>query len=387
MELLTGNKVLTKRQCDVLRGIAIMGIFLHNFCHWLHGGHHENEYLFFKEHSMRMWDYWNNVFSGNFDGFEFIQFFSFFGHYGVPLFLFLSGFGLVMKYERAGEPRVKALPFIGYQWLKLFRLMILGYVLSVLVYDVWCGCSFHLWNEVVSQLTLIVNLIFESPGRALMPGPYWFFGLMFEVYIMYALCIYSTRDKKLWRWLMPVALIVVAWLPMALSEVHTMHLEYMRYNVVVAILPFMLGVIVARYGMPKLPKWALVAVAIISMPMLAVFNLDFQSWLWAPVLVIAGSVAFVKLFDSYSATATGVVMRPLAWMGVMSSCIFVVHSLPRMPIFKFVLWLQPNLMYSDYAWLAVYIALTLLLAWLYKQYLKFVPSVQLRNGTTITFGK
>ena len=102
MELLSGNKVLTKRQCDVLRGIAIMGIFLHNFCHWLHGGHHENEYLFFKEHSMRMWDYWNNVFSGNFDGFEFIQFFSFFGHYGVPLFLFLSGFGLVMKYEREG---------------------------------------------------------------------------------------------------------------------------------------------------------------------------------------------------------------------------------------------------------------------------------------------
>ena len=79
MELLTGNKVLTKRQCDVLRGVAIIGIFVHNFCHWLNGSHHENEYLFFKEHSMRMWDYWKNVFSGNFDGFEFIQFFSFFG--------------------------------------------------------------------------------------------------------------------------------------------------------------------------------------------------------------------------------------------------------------------------------------------------------------------
>lgn len=382
MQLLKGNDILTKRQCDVLRGIAILGIFLHNFCHWLHGGFHENEYNFFTGHGMRAWDY----FTSGIDAFAPIQFFSFFGHYGVPLFLFLSGFGLVMKYEREGSKRVGVLPFLGYQWLKLFRLMVLGFILCVLVY-LYCGSSPHPLNETFAQLLMISNFLFESPGSAIVPGPYWFFGLMVEVYVIYRLLIYTTSDKKHWRWLVPVLLITATWIVMALNNLHTKRMEYMRYNAVVAMLPFALGVLLARYGMPRLPRWSLAVIAVVSLPLLAVMNLNFQAWLWAPVLVVAGSVAFVKLFQKYSSGGTGVVMKPLAWVGVMSSFIFVVHSIPRMFMFKFVLWRQSELMYSDYAWLAAYIILTFLLAWLYKQYLKLVPSPHLKDGKTITFSK
>jgi peptidoglycan/LPS O-acetylase OafA/YrhL len=374
MTILKGDIILTQRQCDVLRGLAIIGIFLHNFCHWLHGGHHENEYLFYKEHGLNMWNYWT---SGA-DAFAPIQFFSFFGHYGVPIFLFLSGFGLVSKYEQQDAKKVGSFRFLSYQWLKLFRLMILGYILCVIVYDFWCGCDFHPWNEVVAQLTLTVNFIFQSPGSALMPGPYWFFGLMLEVYVIYRLLIYSTRSHALWRWLMPVLLVFVAWSLMAMCEHHTMRLNYLRYNAAVAMLPFAIGVLVARYGLPQFSKWVLVLVAIVSMPIVAIANLNFQAWLWAPIMIVAGSVAFVKLFERYSLQATGVVMRPLAWMGMMSSFIFVIHSVPRMPMFKFVLWRQPQLMMTDYAWLAAYIVLTLLLAWLYKQYLRLIPSPKLQ---------
>ena len=31
---------------------------------------------------------------------------SFFGHYGVPVFLFLSAYGLVMKYENGGNDTI-----------------------------------------------------------------------------------------------------------------------------------------------------------------------------------------------------------------------------------------------------------------------------------------
>ena len=382
MHLLKGNDILTKRQCDVLRGLAILGIFLHNFCHWLHGGFHENEYAFFTGHGMRAWNY----FTGGIDAFALIQFFSFFGHYGVPLFLFLSGFGLVMKYEREGANRIGVLPFLGYQWLKLFRLMVLGFILCVLVY-LYCGSSPHPWNETVAQLLMVNNFLFESPGSAVVPGPYWFFGLMVEVYVIYRLLIYTTSDKKHWRWLVPVLLVIATWLVMALNDHHTKRLEYMRYNAVVAMLPFAIGVLLARYGMPRLPRWLLAVIAVVSLPLLAVANLNFQAWLWAPVLVVAGAVAFVKLFQKYSSGGTGVVMRPLAWVGVMSSFIFVVHSIPRMFMFKFVLWRQSELMYSDYAWLAAYIILTFLLAWLYKQYLKLVPNPRLKDGKTITFSR
>ncbi|MBQ5509380.1 MAG: acyltransferase, partial [Muribaculaceae bacterium] len=73
MELLKGNNILSRVQCDVLRGIAIIGIFLHNFCHWLKGANEENEYLFNQERADNMWNYWT---SGNIDQFFPIQFFS-----------------------------------------------------------------------------------------------------------------------------------------------------------------------------------------------------------------------------------------------------------------------------------------------------------------------
>ena len=385
MKILKGNEILTRTQCDVLRGLAIIGIFVHNFCHWLHGAHPENEFNFYQHNSNRMWDYWTGVI----DQFAPIQFFSFFGHYGVPLFLFLSGFGLVMKYERPEDQPVKALSFLGYQWLKLFRLMILGFILSIIVYDVWCGFGFHPLNETAAQLALIVNFLFESPGSALTPGPYWFFGLMFEIYIIYRLLIYPGYNKRggMCRWIVPVLLIVIAWALMATQQDHAKRLNYMRYNAFVGILPLCLGVLAARYGLPKLNKWLLAIIAIVSLPGLAVANLNYHSWLWAPILVIAGSVSFVKCLEGSGALLDSIVIKPLAWVGILSSHIFVVLSLPRLPMFKFVLWRQAHLFSTDYLWILAYIVLTFVLAWLHKRYLSLVPAPRLRSDGHISFSK
>jgi len=375
MQLLKGDKILSRQQCDALRGLAIIGIFLHNFCHWLKGANEENEYTFIMERSQNMWDYWT---SGA-DIFAPIQFFSFFGHYGVPLFLFLSGFGLVMKYERDGSKQVTVVPFLEYHWLKLFRLMFLGLVLSVATY-LLCGMRWHGILAYLGQVLMISN-VFQ--GGNITPGPYWFFGLMVEVYVCYRLFIYPTRGaKSRWRWLMPVVLALAAWLLQVLIEGHNNALNYLRYNAVVAMLPFGAGVLVARYGMPKLSFAANVIVALLSLPALALSNMCYHSWLWAPLFVLTGSVAFVKLLEQINVS---LVMKPLVWMGAMSSFIFVVHSIPRLPMFKYVLWRQQEIMLTDYWWLLAYVILSILLAWLYKQYLKLIPSPRLLGNGKITF--
>ena len=38
--------LLTRVECDALRGLAIIGIFLHNYCHWLRPVVKENEYQY-----------------------------------------------------------------------------------------------------------------------------------------------------------------------------------------------------------------------------------------------------------------------------------------------------------------------------------------------------
>jgi len=88
------SPILSRQTCNALRGLAIIGIFLHNYCHWLGPIVKENEYQYF-QHNVD----WLTQVMGNPDLNLPIHLLSFFGHYGVPVFLFLSAYGLVMKYE------------------------------------------------------------------------------------------------------------------------------------------------------------------------------------------------------------------------------------------------------------------------------------------------
>ena len=96
-------------ESKALRGIAILGIILHNYCHFLGFAVKENEYTFTASKPRQLLERMLTL-----DDNLFIHVMSFFGHYGVPVFLFISGFGLVYKYERSTPTRVRALPFIGF---------------------------------------------------------------------------------------------------------------------------------------------------------------------------------------------------------------------------------------------------------------------------------
>ena len=52
----TGNGLLAMSESAALRGIAILGIMLHNYCHWLGFAVKENEYTFDAERPMQFWD-------------------------------------------------------------------------------------------------------------------------------------------------------------------------------------------------------------------------------------------------------------------------------------------------------------------------------------------
>ena len=122
------SDLLTRKECAALRGIAIIGIFLHNFSHWLPGIVRENEYTF-KISNVEALDYafanpdWNLP----------LHLLSFFGHYGVPVFLFLSAYGLVMKYEQSVAEYLSPLKFLKRHYLKLFQMMIVGFAFFTMV--------------------------------------------------------------------------------------------------------------------------------------------------------------------------------------------------------------------------------------------------------------
>ena len=164
-----------------MRGLAIIGIFLHNYCHWLGPMVKENEYTFNAENVAGM-----NRALLHADAHLPLHLLSFFGHYGVPVFLFLSGFGLFKKYHETYAPVGK---FLFGHYLKLFRMMAVGFALFIFI-DAQTPPSWHYDSlKIIAQLLMFNNLL-PRPDKMIWPGPFWFFGLMMQFYLLYRLMLH-----------------------------------------------------------------------------------------------------------------------------------------------------------------------------------------------------
>lgn len=304
---------LSRAECSALRGLAILGIMLHNYCHWLAVAVKENEYTFNIGNSRRLWYVLTHP-----DAYLPVHVVSYFGHYGVPVFLFLSGFGLVMKYERDGG-ELPVGTFIRRQYTKLFRMMIVGLTAFLIVDAITPGSFTYHAENIIAQLLMVINLL-SHPDRIIWPGPYWFFGLMMQLYIVWRLLIFRRH------WAVMAVLVAGCWLLQASCGPLDEELNRLRYNFIGGLLPFCAGVALARLTPPDAfsritrSHWLMIAVLSSALTLALCFN--FQTWLWAPVAVILTSVAVIKMLPT-------TVRQPLIWTGAISAAMFVTHPILR----------------------------------------------------------
>ena len=352
------KQLLSLAESKALRGIAILGIMLHNYCHFLRFAVKENEYTFNPGKPMQLLDRLMAP-----DQYLFVHILSFFGHYGVPVFLFISGFGLVCKYEQKTPQRVSAAPFIGYHYAKLLRLMFLGYIaFAVVSYLHPHGYHGYDVGRVVAQLLMYINIL-PNPDHIIKPGPYWFFGLMLQLYIVYRLIIYRRPTANV------LILIAVCWLAQAVftpaNDPGGAILNRIRYNFIGGMLPFGAGVLYARHGR-CLNTWAYMAIAIVSAIAVFAGSFAFQAWLWVPLFIVTGAVATIKLIPEKA-------LGSYVWFGAISSALFVVHPITR----EIIIGMSHR--GQVYTGLIVYIAASILLAWIFKLAFRYIPKPRLRT--------
>lgn len=362
---LTAETLLGKTECNAMRGIAILGIILHNYCHWLAPIVKENEYQYFQnnvdELSKIMTSEWTNLI--------FFHVMSFFGHYGVPIFLFLSAYGLVQKYElynRDKHADPTTLEFIKYHWKKLFRLMIVGFAAFILIDAITPGRHHYAVLDIIAQLGLFNNIL-PHPDKIIWPGPYWFFGLMFQLYIVYRLFLY----KRHWGW--AVGLMVLSTAIQMACEPDGEALNRWRYNCVGGILPFCMGLLYARHvknANPRLyPLWTILAVLGIY-----ILSLNRNSWFFVPAFVCIAAIYFVKHISraTFFSTFHRWLLNQLSWIGSISAALFISHPITRKVII-------PISRTGDY-WtgLLLYIITSICIAWLFKELTKHIPSPKLK---------
>jgi len=345
--------MISYKECTALRGIAILGIMLHNYCHWLRMAVKENEYTFSEANNDRLLDVMANP-----DWNMPVHLLSYFGHYGVPVFLFLSGFGLVMKYEKSTfQPSPSFLAFTKYNYLKLFRMMIIGYVFFVLVDYMTPGPHHYVLLDVVSQLLMFNNLLPE-PHHVIWPGPFWFFGLMMQLYIICRLFLFRRH------WGIVVALVVLCWLVQLPFLDDAAMLNRLRYKCISGMLPFGLGILAGRYGsclnVDQLKKWQWALVALVALPLTFALCMTAQTWLWVPVMILIAGIAFVKLIPEP-------VMGWLVWTGSISAAMFVAHPTLRKILIP--------ISHRDdlYAGLLLYVVATFVVSWLFMLVINRMP--------------
>ena len=367
------QELLSRAECTAMRGIAILAIVLHNYCHFIGKIVKENEYQFFTSNNDRLWHALTNP-----DELLPVHLLSYFGHYGVPVFLFLSGFGLVKKYEK--NERIEELKngslqsfnpsilqFLKYNYLKLLRMLIVGFSLFIIVDMLTPGrFQFH-WYNVVAQLAMYINVLPE-PDRIIWPGIYWFFGLMIQLYIIYRLLFY--RRNSWWV----VGLIAVCWLLQAFCDPEGETLNRLRYNSIGGMLPFGLGIIVARIptlgmkcshvGNEMFPRWEYLLALLISTVLIVVMCFWYQAWFWIPALIIIGTIALVKIMPKW-------MLSVITWIGSISAAMFVAHPIAR-KLFITVAWKQ-----DIYDGLMLYVIATIALSWAVKQIIDRIPSPKL----------
>ena len=326
---------MTLKECNVLRGIAITGIFLHNYCHLLPYSAAENEFSFSAANNAAFWTMLHG------DRIV-IQFFSFWGHLGVPLFVFLSGYGLVMKYDK--KESVSWKPFLLKHFKKLFIPMVLGTLLFLLVHFLMYKEVDYSLSHAAAQLTFLINLM-PHPELHFSPGPYWYFGMTLQLYVFYRLLVYRRPN-----WIFVTISILLGIVPFFLQQ-QPHAVIWMKYNFAGWVLPFMMGILSARYQYePSRFSWTACGGGLISL-LIPFFGFHYHLWLLIPVIVTIAAICLMKLLPQ-------VILKVFEVIGGISLYIFVLHPFIRELTLPLGEEVNPHL------GVIVYALSTLLLAWL-----------------------
>lgn len=309
---------LSKRQCNELRGLAILSIVLHNFFHQERFGFaQQNEGSF---DLGRTADFLSGLGDGL--GNALCEISSFLGWLGVPVFVFLSGYGLARKYESSPAGSLAFLPHVKHSWLKLFKLMLPGVLFCAAFMQLSGFGGIGAMARYVVYLSQLGNLV-GMPAPT--PGVYWYFGLTFELYVCYVL-FERYRDRRiLLLGLVPPLLLQYFLLLTGRDGL----LGYNLNNLIGWLPVFVTGIGAARLHLdnPISRKNAIfpVLLLVVSAALSVACNLSRWSWGLIHFVALAFFFALTDLVDRVAP-----LRRVFDFLGAWGSYLFVGHPIARL---------------------------------------------------------
>ena len=314
------NDLFSQENSRVMRGLAILAIMYHNLLHTkIFGFSAENEMSF---SYVKVDAFLQAIQEGGCWGAEIV---SFLGWLGVPVFVFLTGYGLSKKYPPQNLTDHISLGqvlnknrYLRHSYLKLFLLM-LPAVLFFTIPDLVLHDYITAGKRRLS-LTLLSN--FKYPSLSYSAGFYWYFSLAFQFYILFLFLHNRFTKRQLIVWSI-ISLVLFAFL----CSVDLPWWRSVYRHCFTGWFPlFALGILQAHRNDVYADIWWGKSCAIVICTAILVFvmNLNLISWVMVPIVALMFFITLSRLVISVKW-----LRLPIIWVGRYSAFVFVCHPIAR----------------------------------------------------------
>lgn len=344
--------ILKKENSLILRGIAIIAIMLHNFLHNPNLGFSaENEMSFSEDRTSH---FFNLITLGQCNGYEI---FSFLGWTGVAVFVFLTGYGTF----RNTPPNscADSFKYIKRQYVKLLMLLLPAVIIFALGDLVQNHFFLNIFKR-TAYLTMMAN--FAYPWVNCPPGVYWYFGLTFQFYVLYAFFGKYVNKTNL----LLISILTLAGLAVLCLADFPNVLSVYRHCFTGWLVVFAIGVWFGRGWNPTLPtkQYSMLIIGlafVLSSFLVLIMNRWMMTWLLTPIvaLMMFGTAGMLLL-------KSNVLSRIFKYVGRLSAAIFVCHPIIRFIINRYLLPHMDNMLIV----LCVYVVSTFIFAFFYDMLYK-----------------
>jgi len=310
----------SKEDTLIYKGIGILLILFHNFFRRFPPWTGENEWYFSSVH-------FDKFFHGLLDTpFEFINlFFSYFGHFGLQIFIFISGVGLALSMQN--RDRNWGI-FMIERLKKLYPLMITGFVFLVVYKIAFDGqmIGWYYIREFIYKLLFLHTFNISKDSALSLTGPWWFFGLIFQLYVIFPLLFKMIKKYRIKAFLV-ICLISYVWIYIS-QYVYQPKAYILLFQNAPGHLPvFALGILLALNPGIKIHYfWGILALIIFSLG--NYYKLFFPlTFLSVTILLIFGFSKFMPFLLNKTKRTKAV----LTFYGSISMVIFAIHGPLRFP--------------------------------------------------------
>ena len=308
----------SKRDTSIMKGFAIICIVFHNYFHWLYPSPGENEFTF---SASRVDNFFHLL--GDKSGEWFNILFSYLGHYGVQIFILISGFGLAVS--MMNRPRTWE-AFVLTRLKKLYPLLLTGMValfLGVILME-----SKLLNNYTMMELKpklLFIHTLIPNSGLSI-NGPWWFFALIFQLYLLFPL-LFQWLKKRNWKAFIAICVVSYGLIFLFRYGITLYEGSIVMMNAPGHLPEFCLGMMLALQKDQKI-GWGWLIAAIV------IFCLGNVYALFYPFTFLAVSVIVLFVYQGLKRLPVKKqwLSRPLAYFGGISMTLFAVHGFFRKPV-------------------------------------------------------